>query len=238
MQVDRRYDPSPLGGTSWTVWSGEPWESKRLLRVSLCTRPRLLGFRLSALQESGWVLALSAWWTLHIALPWLPVPKWADERETLAELHWSNDARLPSLYLRLALHADMMFGGPWTALIDLIAVVLGRWSTAIDKLDAYVGTVVLPGFDGDHTHAITLDVQRYTMRWKRQWWPALVEYGIDVRANTDEDAWPDFQRPHKGPTFAQGMNIARDMDAAEAVEVFVKSVRDEADAMRRRTPHD
>lgn len=230
--VTRRSDPSTWGSTTWTLWASEPYDSTPLLRLSLSAHgsPRF-GFCLAHSDENGWTLGLHLWRSLYLTLPWAPVPRWLDHRETSIQLDWDRDGRLPSLWLRAAFLSCMMsrsrglFG-----MFDLLTIPLGRWDAEKEETDAWKGQLVLPQLAHNvvKPHAVTVTVQKWTARWRRQWWPPVVQWGYTVEAMADDHAWPDYDRPHKGLTYSQSRPLPGECTAAEAARLFATQQEQEA----------
>lgn len=217
------------------VWTDQPWESTRLLRLSVSRRPRpRVAACFSVSSEGGLTLQGCLGWAVYLTLPWLVwAPRWLIDRHTSASLEYNTDARLPSLYLHLELLRDDMglhhLG--WWRLYDLFAFVLGRWDSDKDVMDSWHGTASLLQPDGStRVVPIRLDVVRWRVRWKRQWWPDLVQWSAWIDA-LDEEGWPDPERLGGDHILGQSVRLPSDMAPSEAVSFFEADYRAKVAAM-------
>jgi len=224
MGIVHRLDTGVGGGRFIGLWSGEPYASTPLLRCTLVgPRPRV-GLGVSSSGEHGWTFHACLVWTLYVTLPWMPVPRWLEDRETSVGLDLDEDARLPSLWLRVALLSTMMdrrrgFHG----LVDLLAVVLGRVSVVRDDVDTWVGELDLPGAEHVERFPVTITVHRWSARWARQWWPATHQWGYTLALIGDGDGWHDPRRRDKGCILMQSAGLPSDMLAGDVAEMLTRT---------------
>lgn len=224
MRIVQRIDHGIDGGRFIGLWSGEPYESTQLLRTTLVGPRPCVGFGVNSSAEHGWTLHASLLWSLYVTLPWLPVPRWLDDRETSVELDLDEDARLPSLWLRVALLSSMMDRRRGLhGMVDLIALVLGRVDVVRDDVDTWVGELDLPGAMNVERFPVTITVHRWSARWRRQWWPATHQWGYTLALIGDGEGWYDPRRRHKGSISMQSAGLPSDMLAGDVAEMLTRT---------------
>lgn len=219
---------------TWTAWWGEAYGRSPLFRLGFSKPGPRIGSGISSSAESGWMtFQASCWWKVWLTLPWFPVPAFMRGRETRCELDWNTDARLPSLYLWLGINDE-----PWNhkhgffRLIDLLQVVLGQWDAKKEVIGEMSdrALVLYTGKEWESWNVV-VQVRRFTCRWPRQFWPAVVQYGGNIElVNSDQDGWPDA-RPHRrdgGPISAASFPLPGLVSANEALDLFRDQWRAEA----------
>lgn len=224
MRLTKRLDDGVMGGTTWSLWADEPYDSAKLLRVHIPSRGEpSIGAGMNFGGEDGGVgFSLRCWRSIWARLPWVPTPKRLDEREVSWSLRWDTSMRLPGIWFHGSFFGDVWGNTGPRVCCDLLPNVAGAWQVQRDDLDTWIGEVTLPTDDGPRQFPVTVTTTRTTVRFARQFWTPALQW--EAWVESAGEGWPTEEphRRHKGPVFGSGFSIPEPMSAADAADYFAR----------------